>query len=143
MKKYLALVVPLFAVGVVAACSPSGSSNVTTTTATSTAAAPARGAHDGELSEGMAKKEFEARCATCHGSGGKGDGPGSVSLSPKPRNYTDKEWQKSVTDEQIKKTILLGGAAVGKSPNMPAAPDLENKPRVVEALVKHVRKFGQ
>lgn len=89
-----------------------------------------------------AKEVFDTRCSACHGTSGKGDGPGAAALSPKPRNYTDKTWQASVTDEQIKKTILLGGAAVGKSPIMPASPDLDSKPEVVDGLVKIVRGFG-
>lgn len=124
--------------GLVGACGSGG-------TASSTSAAPVATttqAADRALSEGEAKLEYKNRCATCHGDSGKGDGPGGVALSPKPRDYSDAAWQKSVTDDQIKKTIIGGGAAVGKSPNMPAAPDLESKPRVVEALVKHVRKLG-
>ncbi len=83
---------------------------------------------------------FKTRCVPCHGAGGKGDGPGAAALNPKPRNYTDPTWQASVTDEQIKKTILYGGAAVGKSPNMPANPDLEGKPEL-DGLVQVVREF--
>lgn len=86
---------------------------------------------------------YQERCSACHGPRGRGDGPGAAALTPKPRNYTDASWQASVTDEQIKKTILLGGAAVGKSPIMPASPDLDSKPEVVEGLVKVVRKFGR
>ncbi len=107
-----------------------------------TGASPPAPAAPAELSEEAARKTFEQRCGSCHGNTGKGDGPGAAALTPKPRDYTDKEWQKTVTDEQIRKTILLGGAAVGKSPSMPAAPDLESKPHVVDALVKVVRKFG-
>jgi hypothetical protein len=47
-----------------------------------------------------------------------------------------------VTDEQIKQTILFGGAAVGKSPIMPASPDLESQPAVLDGLIKIVRAFG-
>ncbi len=90
-----------------------------------------------------AKDAYETRCATCHGATGKGDGAGAAALNPKPRNYTDKAWQKSVTDEQIKKTIVMGGAAVGKSPIMPASPDLDSKPEQVDALVKLIRGFGE
>lgn len=90
-----------------------------------------------------AKEIFDTRCSACHGTDGKGDGPGAAALTPKPRNYTDKAWQKSVTDEQIKKAILLGGAAVGKSPTMPASTDLDDKPEVVDGLVQIVRKFGK
>ena len=35
-----------------------------------------------------------------------------------------------------------GGAAVGKSPLMPANPDLSSQPEVVQALVKRVRSFA-
>lgn len=121
------------------ACSSGGGDAAKSAAPATTTAAPAQ---DRELSEGEAKREFTQRCATCHGETGKGDGPGGTALTPKPRNFTDAAWQKSVTDDQLKKTMLQGGAAVGKSPSMPAAPDLESKPRVVEALVKHVRKFG-
>lgn len=89
-----------------------------------------------------AKSVFNERCSPCHGSTGKGDGPAAAALTPKPRNYTDKAWQSSVTDEQIKKTIVYGGAAVGKSAVMPSSPDLDGKPEVVEGLVKIVRGFG-
>jgi hypothetical protein len=84
---------------------------------------------------------FTQRCMPCHGEAGHGDGPGSAALNPKPRNYTDGAWQKSVTDEQIKKTILYGGAAVGKSPMMPANPDLDGKPEL-DGLVAKVRSFS-
>jgi mono/diheme cytochrome c family protein len=85
---------------------------------------------------------FAERCSPCHGPSGKGDGVAAAALNPKPRNYTDKAWQASVTDEQIRKTIIYGGAAVGKSAVMPSSPDLDAKPEVVEGLVKMVRSFG-
>jgi cytochrome c553 len=86
---------------------------------------------------------FSQICAACHGQDGKGDGPGAAQLTPKPRNYTDKAWQASVTDAQITNTILMGGAAVGKSPSMPAQPQLKDKPQVVAELVRIVRSYGQ
>ena len=90
-----------------------------------------------------AQTTFKTICATCHGEGGLGNGPAAGSLNPKPRNYTDKTWQASVTDEQIKQTILMGGAAVGKSPAMPAQPQLKEKPEVVAEMVKLIRTFGR
>jgi mono/diheme cytochrome c family protein len=90
---------------------------------------------------GEARMTFKARCVVCHGDGGKGDGPGAKALNPKPRDYTDATWQASVTDDQIKATIVNGGAAVGKSPIMPASPDLQSKPEVVDELMKIVRGF--
>ena len=103
---------------------------------------PAANAVTPKMDEAQVKQLFADRCGACHGTSGKGDGPGAAALNPKPRNYTDKAWQASVTDEQIKKTIVYGGAAVGKSPNMPSNPDLDSKPEVVEGLVKIVRGFG-
>jgi mono/diheme cytochrome c family protein len=86
---------------------------------------------------------FTTRCATCHGQDGKGTGPAAAALNPKPRDYSDPEWQKSVTDEQLKKTIVEGGQAVGKSPLMAPNPDLANQPVVLDGLVKIVRGFSK
>jgi mono/diheme cytochrome c family protein len=124
-------------IGVVgAACNKSASSDqqsVSGAEATAPAAAPGPAAE--------ARKMFRTICASCHGTDGKGDGPGAAALNPKPRNYSDAAWQSSVTDEDIKKTILMGGAAVGKSAAMPAQPQLQSKPLVVDELVKLIRGF--
>jgi len=85
---------------------------------------------------------FSQRCSVCHGMSGKGDGPGAAALNPKPRDYNDAAWQKSVTDEYISKVIIEGGASVGKSPTMVANADLKTKPEVVKALVAKVRSFA-
>jgi len=52
--------------------------------------------------------------------GGKGDGPAAAALDPKPRNLSDPKYVSTLSDEQIFKTVKEGGAAVGKSPLMPA-----------------------
>jgi mono/diheme cytochrome c family protein len=80
---------------------------------------------------------------TCHGPNGAGDGPASAGLVPPPRNFQDAAWQKSVTDEHIEKIVQYGGAAVNKSPAMPANPDLMSKPAVVAALRAHVRALAK
>jgi len=85
---------------------------------------------------------YATRCVTCHGPGGKGDGPAGAALSPKPRDLSDPAWQQSVTDEHIEKIIQSGGPSVGKSPLMPANPDLNTKPDVIKALRAIVRGFG-
>lgn len=91
-----------------------------------------------------AKSFFDTTCSVCHGKTGKGDGPGAVALDPKPRDYTDKEWQKSISDEDIRKTILEGGAAMGKSPLMVAyKAQLGDKPEVVDGLVAIIRSYGK
>jgi mono/diheme cytochrome c family protein len=88
-----------------------------------------------------ARQIFRVRCSVCHGQEGRGDGPGGAALTPKPRVLTDSVWQDATKDEQLREIIVKGGAAVGKSPGMPSNPDLEQKPDVVNQLVKIVRGF--
>lgn len=89
-----------------------------------------------------AKILFANVCSQCHGLEGKGDGPASQSLNPKPRNYTDPEWQKTVTDAEIKAIIVGGGQAVGKSGMMPPNPNLKGRDDVLDELVAIIRGFG-
>jgi mono/diheme cytochrome c family protein len=114
-----------------------------------TAPEPAKAAPESEKTEVAAldpateaQQIFQSRCTVCHGQDGKGDGPGAAALDPKPRNYTNVEWQKSVTDEHLHQTIVKGGQAMGLSAGMPPNPDLANKPEVVDELVKIVRGFS-
>ena len=88
-----------------------------------------------------AKAMFESLCFTCHGSTGHGDGPGAGALNPKPRSFADAAWQDSVTDEHIKKAVVFGGAAVGKSAMMPAQPQLKGNDAILDGLVTIVRGF--
>jgi len=91
----------------------------------------------------QAEQMFATVCATCHGMDGTGSGPAAASLNPKPRDYTDVKWQASVTDDQLKETILKGGQGVGKSPMMPGQPQLKDHPEVLDGLVQIIRKFGK
>lgn len=91
----------------------------------------------------QAQKMFLTVCAMCHGSDGTGNGPAAESLNPKPRNYTDPAWQASVTDDEIRKTILLGGQGTGKSASMPGQPQLKDQPEVLDGLVRIIRNFGK
>jgi mono/diheme cytochrome c family protein len=111
----------------------------TTPTATPTPEPVAAAAPPDPVAE--AKAVFDRKCVVCHGDHGAGDGPGAAALEPKPRAFADASWQASVTDDHIKKIIVEGGAAVGKSPGMPANPDLKGKDDVLAALVKHIRDF--
>jgi mono/diheme cytochrome c family protein len=90
-----------------------------------------------------AGKIFSERCVTCHGAGGAGDGPASAGLTPPPRNFQDPAWQQSVSDTHIEQIVQYGGAAVGRSPAMPANPDLTSKPEVVTALRAHIRSLSR
>jgi mono/diheme cytochrome c family protein len=107
--------------------------------ATGTATAGAGGAVTPNVEK--AKEIFAQRCTPCHGPTGAGDGAASASLTPKPRNFHDKDWQSSVTDQHIETIIKAGGAAVGKSPAMPGNPDLTD-PAVLAGLRSLIRSFG-
>ena len=85
---------------------------------------------------------FASVCSTCHGPKGAGDGALSAALNPKPRNFSDKAWQQSTTDEALKKVIVEGGAAVGKSAVMPPNPALAEDTETLNGLVKLIRAFG-
>lgn len=102
---------------------------------------PQPGGETADMAE--AKNTFLTICAACHGPDGKGTGPAAEALNPKPRNYTDPAWQASVTDDEIRKIIVLGGAGVGKSAMMPPNPKLKDQPAVVDALVQIIRSFGK
>lgn len=135
----------LFATLALAACSkkappdegeaPAGSATAPSPTPT----APSAGG--GEAAKAKAKEIFATRCTPCHGAEGRGDGAASASLSPKPRNFHDAEWHKSVDDAYIEKIIKFGGAAVNKSPAMPGNPDLTD-PAVIAELRTVVRGFN-
>jgi mono/diheme cytochrome c family protein len=49
---------------------------------------------------GNAKKSVETNCVSCHGPGGKGDGPAAAALPPpKPANWTSATVQKETDGE--------------------------------------------
>jgi cytochrome c oxidase cbb3-type subunit 3 len=66
------------------------------------------------------KVKYQQFCVGCHGPKGKGNGPSSRMLNPKPRDHTDSKYMKSLSDEHIFKAIKMGGAGVGKSFSMPS-----------------------
>lgn len=90
-----------------------------------------------------ARAVFAGRCVPCHGAAGRGDGPAGGALNPRPRNFTDKAWQASVTTGQIERIVASGGAAVGKSPLMPAQGDLAQNPELLHALALYIQELGR
>lgn len=98
---------------------------------------------DAPVGEQLAVAEvYRARCASCHGDDGRGDGPAAGGLDPKPRDFTSAQWQAEVTDEQIERVIAYGGAALGKSAAMPSHPDLDANKLTLNALRAYIRDFG-
>jgi caa(3)-type oxidase subunit IV len=92
------------------------------------AAAPAFDAHGA----------FSTMCVTCHGSGGRGDGPGAATLDPKPANFTDPAFWRGKADAELVKAIREGGASVGRSAAMPAWGSLYSEAQA-QALVAYLK----
>jgi len=78
---------------------------------------------------------YNDNCASCHGPSGKGDGPAGKMLQPAPANFATA--LKGKTDDYIKKIIKEGGAANGKSANMPPASDLTDDQ--IKSLVDYIK----
>lgn len=87
--------------------------------------------------EVVAPEPFAARCATCHGPNGHGDGAAAGGLSPHPPDFRDPQWQKQTSDDELRDVILNGGVARGRSALMPANAGLS--PSELEALVRFIR----
>jgi mono/diheme cytochrome c family protein len=80
---------------------------------------PALRAGDGEApnvqSTALGKSIYNAKCSSCHGIDGKGDGNAAALLSPRPRNFTDGKFEfrstesgSIPTDEDLVRTIKNG-----------------------------------
>ena len=81
------------------------------------------------------KAVFQSNCVTCHGAEGKGDGPTSAGLNPKPRNFTGAaDWKQGRKPSQIFHTISTGLNA------MPAFATLSKDDRW--GVVHYVRSLG-
>jgi caa(3)-type oxidase subunit IV len=83
---------------------------------------------------------FSTVCATCHGTGGQGDGPGAAALDPKPADFTDPAFWAERPDEELITAIREGGAAVGRSPLMPAWGSLYSEEQAAQ-IVEYLKGF--
>jgi len=81
---------------------------------------PALGLAQSKGDANAGKAKYESLCAGCHGKTGKGDGPAAASLNPKPQDHSDGKVMNSLSDQYLTDIIKNGGAAVKKSPLMPA-----------------------
>ena len=89
------------------------------------------------------KSVYEKKCVLCHGSDGKGDGPGAATLDPKPRDFTRGLYKirttasgQAPTDTDVFRIITEG--MIGTS--MPAWKILPEKDRW--SLVAYLKTFA-
>ncbi len=59
------------------------------------------------------KKLYDAQCASCHGTSGKGDGKAGALLKPLPSDLTDVDWRHGQTDGEIFTLIRDGAQQTG------------------------------
>ncbi len=67
-----------------------------------------------------ARQNYNTFCASCHGSSGEGDGPAAAALSTHPANFSDCAMMSKMSDDTMFNVIKNGGAATGRSKDMPA-----------------------
>jgi DMSO reductase family type II enzyme heme b subunit len=92
------------------------------------------------------KQLYEARCALCHGSAGKGDGPAAERLLPRPRDFTAGKYKirstpsgQLPTDEDLARVIREGMPGT----SMPAWGHVITEASDMGALVGHVQGFAE
>jgi mono/diheme cytochrome c family protein len=51
---------------------------------------------------------FDNKCAMCHGTDGKGNGPAAASLSPSPADFNTASFWQRMNNEKIRETIENG-----------------------------------
>jgi mono/diheme cytochrome c family protein len=67
-----------------------------------------------------AEQNYDRFCVTCHGPGGKGDGPAAGTLATHPADFSDCAMMGEMSDDTMFNVIKNGGAAAGRSKDMPA-----------------------
>jgi cytochrome c553 len=81
-----------------------------------------------------AKKVYESMCWTCHGLEGKGNGPASAAINPKPADHTSSKVQKQ------KDGNIYWKISMGKGNMQPYGKTLTSKQRW--ELVYYIRQLG-
>lgn len=82
------------------------------------------------------KKVFETYCVTCHGTGGKGDGPAGKALNPPPRDFTNVKMMAGFTDDQLKGIIKNGKGGMPPWGSTLKDEDITN-------VLSYLRHFGR
>jgi len=87
------------------------------------------------------KELYEHYCVLCHGSGGQGDGFNAYNLKPRPQNFTDAAFMRSLSDTDVIDVIKGGGRSIGRSVLMPPwGKTLTGKQ--IQAIVAYLRTFA-
>jgi mono/diheme cytochrome c family protein len=94
------------------------------------------------------KTIFEANCASCHGTSGKGDGPVGSALNPPPRDFTVAQFKFDANgdgtpgeDADLTLVIQKGAMAYGGSALMAPWPTLTDAQ--IADIIAYIRTFKQ
>lgn len=77
---------------------------------------------------------YQQYCSTCHGPQGKGNGPAAAAMDPKPRDHTDGPYMNALSDAHLTTVISEGGAAVQRSPLMPAWKGILSSQQIADVI---------
>ncbi len=86
------------------------------------------------VSEGEKIFKGKGTCYTCHGITGKGDGPAGLELKPRPRDFTNSEFQKLRTDGELFWVIRHGSPGTRMFSYSPAIITEDEAWRVIHYL---------
>ncbi len=92
--------------------------------------------------ERQGKSIYLKYCVVCHGMEGKGDGFNAYNLDPKPRDFTDSTYMKTLSDARLIETISEGGRGVNKSPLMPMWGVTISRDNILD-VVQYLRALGK
>lgn len=87
------------------------------------------------------KALYQYGCQVCHGNEGRGGGPASKNFDPRPRDLTDAQYMRGLSDDYLFRIIKMGGGLFGK-PNMPAWGGLL-KDEEIRDLIAHLRTLSK
>lgn len=88
------------------------------------------------------KAVYDKSCALCHGPAGAGNGPMAASLSPQPKDLTNRAIMAKRSDWEVYLVIRDGGKALGLSPQMFAYKSMLTDQQIRD-VAAHVRSLAK
>ncbi len=82
------------------------------------------------------KAIYDGRCAFCHGTAGKGDGPAGGALNPRPTNFASPDYWKTAKRDAMKMTIKNGKPGTAMAPFGRVLGDAD-----IEDILDHLESF--